>query len=144
MVEIFGSLSAGMTWRMSMIDEEINSFILSLESARIDAFIRADQRALDGLLSDELVYVHADGSLDSKSTLVAKLANRSIVYQSMDLEDLSTKQLSSEIIFINGKYSNSGLNNGDRFEITVVFLACWHLVVGDRWQFNFWRSFRVL
>jgi ketosteroid isomerase-like protein len=62
-------------------DEEA---VLAAEATRYAAMIAGDVRALEGLLDDDLVYSHSDGSRDSRETYLKKVSDRHFVYQRID------------------------------------------------------------
>jgi ketosteroid isomerase-like protein len=56
---------------------EDQQFIAGLEKARREAILAADKAALEALLSDTLIWTHANGATDSKATYLAKQGGKS-------------------------------------------------------------------
>jgi ketosteroid isomerase-like protein len=64
----------------------IESEISALDARRIAALINADTKALDEIYSDELVYVHSGGKIDSKKPYLALLTSGSLDYVSQQYD----------------------------------------------------------
>lgn len=64
----------------------IEAEISRLDSRRIEALVNADMQALDEIFSDELVYVHSGGKIDSKRPYLALLSSGSLDYVSQHYE----------------------------------------------------------
>lgn len=58
--------------------------IVELEDRRYAAMLAGDVTALDGLLSDRLVYGHSRGNRDTKAAYLAKLAGGQLVYEAIE------------------------------------------------------------
>jgi ketosteroid isomerase-like protein len=56
--------------------------ILRVDARRIEALVNADLKTLEELYSDELVYIHSGGRIDSKRPYLALLAAGSLDYVS--------------------------------------------------------------
>ena len=60
------------------------SAILALDKQWSDAIIKGDTTTLDKLLADDLVYAHATGIVDTKTSYLAKIKERRQVYKSFE------------------------------------------------------------
>jgi ketosteroid isomerase-like protein len=60
----------------------IEAEILRLDTRRIEALVKADMKALDEIYSDDLIYVHSAGKIDSKQPYLALLTSGSLNYVS--------------------------------------------------------------
>lgn len=58
--------------------------ILALDKQWSDAIIKGDTATLDKLLADNLVYAHATGIVDTKTSYLAKIKERRQVYKSFE------------------------------------------------------------
>jgi ketosteroid isomerase-like protein len=58
--------------------------ILALDKQWSDAIIKGDTTTLDKLLADDLVYAHATGIVDTKTSYLAKIKERRQVYKSFE------------------------------------------------------------
>jgi ketosteroid isomerase-like protein len=58
----------------------IETEISQLDSRRIEALVSADMKVLEEIFSDDLVYVHSGGKIDSKQPYLALLTSGSLDY----------------------------------------------------------------
>lgn len=71
---------------MVAADADISA-IERLEDRRYAAMLAADTAALDGMLHDDLVYMHSTGGRDSKASYLAALGNGTAVYKQVTRDD---------------------------------------------------------
>lgn len=62
---------------------DIAAEIKRLDSQRVEALLKNDVKALEKLFSDELVYIHSAGRIDSKQPYLASLATGNLTYVSL-------------------------------------------------------------
>jgi|GEM_PF-1085183 len=62
--------------------------LLKVDDLRLQALVDADVGTLQGLLDDDLRYVHSDGRVDSKYVLIAALESRHTDYVSAKSRDV--------------------------------------------------------
>ena len=60
------------------------AFFLALDKQWSDAIVKSDTATLERLLADDLVYAHATGIIDTKSSYIAKIKARRQVYKSFE------------------------------------------------------------
>ena len=65
--------------------------VKKLDRQWADDVTRGDTVALSRVLADELRYVHSNGSIDTKQSLVAAIASRDLVYHSIESEDVDVR-----------------------------------------------------
>ncbi|HVW40637.1 MAG TPA: nuclear transport factor 2 family protein [Amycolatopsis sp.] len=63
---------------------EIRETIRALEDRRYSAMVAGDIGALTELLSEQLIYTHSNGARDSKAGYLAKVRDRTFVYDAID------------------------------------------------------------
>jgi ketosteroid isomerase-like protein len=63
------------------------SAIERLEDRRYAAMLAADTAVLEGLLHDDLVYMHSTGGRDTKASYLAALENGTAVYRTVVRDD---------------------------------------------------------
>ena len=61
----------------------IEAEISRLDASRIEALLKGDLKALEQLFSDDLVYIHSAGKIDSKKPYLASLATGNLTYLSL-------------------------------------------------------------
>ena len=59
-----------------------------LEDARVLAMVGADIHQLESLLSDDMLWVHASGRMDTKATLLSQFSSGLLRCFSMDFSDV--------------------------------------------------------
>jgi uncharacterized protein (TIGR02246 family) len=68
----------------SAIDKKsIEAEIARLDARRIEALLKNDVKTLEQLFSDDLVYIHSAGKIDSKQPYLASLTSGNLVYVSL-------------------------------------------------------------
>ena len=65
--------------------------ILSLEHRRLAAMVGADLPALRELLDDRLIYVHSNGGMDTKESLLGALGGKRLDYLAIEPGELSVR-----------------------------------------------------
>jgi uncharacterized protein (TIGR02246 family) len=60
----------------------VEAEISRLDARRVEALLKADVKALDQIYSDDLVYVHSGGKIDSKQPYLALLTSGNLNYVS--------------------------------------------------------------
>lgn len=71
---------------------------LTADQARLKAMAAGDLSALAALLADECLYVHSNGSTDTKQSYLARLADGSIRYSSVTALDVRLIELGPAVI----------------------------------------------
>jgi ketosteroid isomerase-like protein len=60
------------------------ALFLGLDKQWSDAIVKSDTATLERLLADDLVYAHATGIIDTKTSYIAKIKERRQVYKSFE------------------------------------------------------------
>ena len=101
--------------------------VAALEERRLAATVAADLQALDELLSDDLVWTHANGNSDSKAEWMHKVGSGKIKYHSFTFEEKRYREFDGTVV-INGRGTTSVYHHGgiDTFKmsITAVYARC--------------------
>lgn len=97
---------------------------LIAEEQRRQAMLNGDTAALNGLLSDGLVYVHSTGARDSKSTYLAKLASGSLKYLSLSFEDVQVHAAGAGHV-VTGRMSAEVSKDGQSKAVRSLFMTVW-------------------
>ncbi len=61
----------------------IEAEVTRVDASRVDALLKGDLKALKELFSDDMVYIHAAGRIDSKQPYLAMLAAGNLTYVSL-------------------------------------------------------------
>ena len=59
--------------------------LLTLENERYQAMVRTDLRFLDSILDEDLIFTHASGKIDSKSSLIESLSKGTLIYNQIEI-----------------------------------------------------------
>jgi ketosteroid isomerase-like protein len=59
--------------------------VLALEQRRLSAMMKGDVDAVAACLDDDLIYVHSNGTIDSKESYLSALVAGQYVYESIDI-----------------------------------------------------------
>ncbi len=70
-----------------MKTDDVIKTIKEIETARIEATINADAAALEKIMDDELVWIHATGRIDSKESWLQKVKSGTVKYIKMESSD---------------------------------------------------------
>jgi hypothetical protein len=97
---------------------------LMAEEQRRLAMLGGDIAALDGLLSEGLVYVHSTGGRDTKTTYLDKLASGSLKYLTLSFEDLQVHG-AGPVQVVTGRMSAEVSIQGQSKAIRSLFLTVW-------------------
>jgi len=74
------------------------SEVKKLDNQWAEDAIKGDTVALSRLLTDDLRYVHSNGAIDTKQTLVSAIASGALVYESIDSEDVEVRIIGSAAV----------------------------------------------
>ena len=76
------------------------SIVMARESERGKALLAADMEALSALLSDRLVFAHANATYDDKASLLKKMGSGNIVYEKLDVSEKRVIDLGDTALLI--------------------------------------------
>lgn len=83
-----------MTTSMSTAEQEL----AATQRARFDATIAGDTAALEQLMSDDILYFHTTGRIDTKRSFIDGLAARGMPYRGFEVQDLTVRVLGDSAI----------------------------------------------
>ena len=104
-----------------------------LEDYRIVLTLSGDFDMLADVLSDNLVYGHSTGSLDTKASMLKLLREGTVEYVSIKSTlDVATR-LASGVVLVSGMLDTSVKVLGQLKELSGRYMAVW-CQNGDRWK----------
>ena len=65
--------------------------ILKLEQQWVDALVKADTVALEKLYTDDLIYTHSSGTVDTKASYIDSLKTGKAKYESVERDDIKVR-----------------------------------------------------
>jgi hypothetical protein len=106
---------------------DLTTAIVGREHERCDALLRGDLHRLGDLLSDRLVFVHANATSDTKASLLAKMATGAIVYRSLVVEDPVVLGLAPGIALLTGRLTADLLVREQPKRVSNLTMSVWAL-----------------
>lgn len=79
---------------------DTTSQVLAKEKQRGEALLDSDIDALSALLSDRLVFAHANAVYEDKASLLKKMASGTIVYKKLDVSEQKVIDLGDTALLI--------------------------------------------
>ena len=115
--------------------------IRELETQRFRAMERVDVAALNRILSDDLIYTHANGLQQTKAELIGVLGSGDMKYESISTEDTRVR-IYNETAVVTGRASMKIKARGEEQTFKLCYLDV-YVKQGSRWQMVAWQSSRV-
>lgn len=116
--------------------------IVTSEEARFRAQVQQDTAALQRLLADDMLYIHSNGLVESKSDFLQSIKTGKITYQAMQREGNAQVRTYGKTGIINGIVAAKGLSSGNPFDIRIRYTAVYHKKKST-WQLISWQSTRI-
>lgn len=107
-------------------------FVLALEERRRQALLAGDLSALQGLLADELVYVHSTGACDRKDSYLAKLSGGSLKYLELNFSELQVQLLQTAVV--SGRMAAVVSKDGQHKNVASLFMTVWGCGADGAWR----------
>ena len=117
--------------------------ILRLETERFKAMINKDSIKLDKILANDLLYIHSNGMIDSKTTLIRNIMTGKLEYLEIDVQQ-SDIRTHSQTAWIHGSARvkvRNGINTPE-VEFYIRYLDIYKKHEGT-WQLVAWQSARL-
>ncbi len=115
--------------------------IIELDRRRMSAMAAKDIAALNALLSDDLVYTHSSGRLDTKQSLIGSMQSGATVYSAVDPSGVKAQDF-GECVVLTGAariaVASAGKPNAFSVRFTDVYVNR-----GGQWQMVAWQSTRL-
>ncbi|MBI4625847.1 MAG: nuclear transport factor 2 family protein [Verrucomicrobia bacterium] len=121
--------------------ESATDAVRRIDGERLQAMMAGDGAALGRVLSDELVFVHSDGRVESKADYVKNLMAGDTAYTNARTSELRTMKPSSDVVVLIGRQDMRKRLGATWSEITLRFLSVWRNE-GGTWRMVAWQSMR--
>ena len=102
------------------------------EEARLSAMCAGDAAALEAMLAEEFVYTHANGNIDSKESLIARIAAGTTRHSDAVLVDFSSR-LYGDMAVGHGHFTMTVESPTYKVALDNLFLCVWVRRAGS-WQ----------
>jgi ketosteroid isomerase-like protein len=120
---------------------EAESEIRELEQQRFRAMEQVDVATLNRILSDDLVYTHANGLQHTKAELIAVLGSGDFKYESITAGQTRVR-IYSDTAVVSGRATMKIKRAGEEQTFKLCYLDV-YVKQGGRWQMVAWQSSRV-
>jgi ketosteroid isomerase-like protein len=117
------------------------SEIRELERQRFRAMERVDVATLNRILSDDLIYTHANGLRHTKAELIGVLGSGDMKYESITTDDVRVR-IFTETAVVTGRALIKIKAHGEEQSFKLCYLDVYVKQEG-RWQMVAWQSSRV-
>jgi ketosteroid isomerase-like protein len=115
--------------------------VIELDKQRMTAMANKDIRALNELISNDLVYTHSTARLDTKQSLIGNMEGGTTVYTSVVPSDVKAQDLGDTVV-LTGSCKISVMSQGRPNSFGVRFTDVWANKSG-KWQMVAWQSTRT-
>ena len=115
--------------------------IIELDKKRMTAMAQKDIKALNELLSDDLVYTHSSARLDTKQSLIGAMESGSTVYTAVVPSDVRAQDLGDAVVLTGS--CRISVNAGGRPNSFGVRFTDVYAKRGGKWQMVTWQSTRL-
>ncbi len=112
--------------------------LLEADGQRRQAMITADTDALAQLLSDDLVWTHSSGKIESKAEVMQALAERTVAYKTLEMTQDRVLHAGGSYIH-QGVLRGSAVRDGETKLLNARFLSVWQ-EVENQLQLVAWQS----
>jgi hypothetical protein len=116
--------------------------IEGLEKQRFEAMCKKDIAFLENIADENLVYIHSNALIESKKDFISSIQTGKIVYEKMDLEEVTTRRFDKNIAILNGIVHVNGQLNGNAFEVRLRFTDV-YVKQGKSWKWENWQSTKI-
>ena len=117
---------------------ENGKLVIDLDRQRMIALTQMDIEKVKEFLSDDLVWTHASGRVDSKGNQIASMEAGEIVYSRYDPSDVKAQDY-GDFVVLTGKADIHVNFRGTLYALDVRFTDGWSMKDG-KWKMVFWYS----
>ncbi|HEV2634877.1 MAG TPA: nuclear transport factor 2 family protein [Actinocrinis sp.] len=111
---------------MTRETESVETVVLAAEAARLAAMTAADTSALAELLAPQCRYVHSTGASDDRDSYLAKLADGSLRYLTVEALDVQPVNLGSTVLVLH-RMRAEALVDGTPRSLHSQIVAVWQV-----------------
>jgi ketosteroid isomerase-like protein len=112
------------------------------DAARVKATIAGDAERLGELLTEDLLYGHNDGRVQTKAEFINAVTGNQIKYEAFDYEDTKLVETAPHVVTMTGRVHLKVSRGSTRVEFGIRFLAVWREDNG-KWRLHAYQSARL-
>ncbi len=120
-------IGASVTARAAGEEELVNA-----EKSWAAAVVARDFAALERIFTDDLIYAHATGAVESKAEYIGRLRSGKLKYDSLRHENIRVA-VHGDSAVTHSSVQMTGASNGENFSDHLMMLHCWVKQAG-RWR----------
>ena len=109
--------------------------VRAADTSRVLATIAGNVARLDPLLSNSLIYAHADGRVQTKAEFLAAVKSAKFKYEAYDYDEVKVTRVTDDVATMTGKAHLRAVAGDVRVAFALKFLAVW------RREEGVWRLF---
>ena len=113
----------------------------SIENQRFEAMTNKNSAVLQNILADDLTYTHSNGLAETKAQHIENIRTGTIVYQSMQPEEVKVKVYRKTGI-ITGVVNVKGILKEKEFDIRLRYTDV-YIKKRGKWKLVAWQSVRA-
>jgi hypothetical protein len=113
--------------------DKLFNIATELEARRWSLMQQGHTRALSGLLSDDLRFVHSSGLIDDKQSYIDSIESGTVVYKTADFHFDAVIPLGGDAFIANGVIHMSAVIRSELRQLHSIFTVVWHRDNGS-WQ----------
>jgi uncharacterized protein (TIGR02246 family) len=113
----------------------IQAEVSRVDAARVEALLKNDLKALERIYSDQLVYVHSAGRVDSKQQYLASLAAGNLTYVSLRYEPpADVRVVSADTAVVTGRAHIEAKSKSGQVTKRVLTTITVYVRAADGWR----------
>ena len=112
--------------------------LLRLDDERFHAMTATDTAALERLISDDIVYTHSSGRLDTKKSLIASIASGTVKYRRINRKEVAAS-VRDGFAMLTGAVEIDVETGGRVLNLNLRFCNVWERTPKG-WQQILWQS----
>jgi ketosteroid isomerase-like protein len=112
--------------------------ILDVEAARRAACVAGNADHVAPFISDDCVYVHSSGQVETKAEMLERFRAGTLVYHALDIVKCSVRAY-DDVVLVNGDMHIDVTTNGAQKDFVSRYLQVWKQTNG-KWQMIAWQS----
>jgi Domain of unknown function (DUF4440) len=116
--------------------------VVAADDIRVRVMLAQDTEGMDRIMADGMIWIHAAGAVDTKTTMIEKFGSGSMKYHSLDRKELNVS-IYGDCAVTYGMIELDGQVGDLRKHLTNRFMGVWCLQDGEV-RLVSWQSSRTV
>jgi ketosteroid isomerase-like protein len=108
--------------------------ILKIDASRVDALLKNDLGALERLFADRMIYIHANGRIDTKQGYLGMLRGGNLIYVGLRYDPAPRVVVAGDTALVTGKATIDVKNKAGQVTQRVLTTTTVYVRAGASWQ----------